>query len=154
MVQGIDGLEQLHSDDTGWRYLCRRNIQKGADGELVYDGDIVYVLRGHQDAPTLLEIDYFHGVIDNQPIAQMMDDSNVRACDMISIDHHSKTIKAFVYMQRKYREIRRRWGRFFLREENLSISDDIIVAVMPNCCLDGRTTVSYTHLTLPTKRIV
>ena len=79
----------------------------GRDGTMLYDHDYVYVVN-HQaygfDGP-LQQIDYFHGLIMGEPIAQMAEDEvDVCASDMIGLD--GMFVRCMVKMQLCFRKRR------------------------------------------------
>ena len=87
--------------------LYRKGVAIGADGGLLDDGDMVYILATDHQGPRIEEIDYFHGVSDLSqgagPTAQMADDSDIYSTHMISIDKGNKTIRNIIRMQRAFR---------------------------------------------------
>ena len=100
--------------------LYRRGVALGADGDLLYDGDTVYVLASSYQGPCIKEIDYFHGISRLSqgagPTAQMADDSDICSTHMINIDDGNKTIRNIIKVQRAFRSrlrrgTRKRWRR-------------------------------------------
>ena len=88
-------------------YLWTKGLVLGRDGTMLYDGDSVYVVN-HEvygfDDP-IQEIDYFHGLIMGEPIAQMAEDEvDVCASDMIGLD--GMFVRCMVKMQLCFRKRR------------------------------------------------
>ena len=93
-----DGLSEVE--------LFRRGIQIGYDGSIVNDGDFVYILDAVAFGENpIQEIDYFHGLIADVPMAQMVDDSDILASDMIGLQNGFTAIRIRNF-QRRWKERR------------------------------------------------
>ena len=94
------------------RALYDRDIIHGVDGSIVSDGDLVYVVADeHPVECRILRIDYFHGHDPVKgPVAQMMDGdkSDSYACEMFSLQRPSRIVRAMTWLQRIWRQRRRR----------------------------------------------
>ena len=94
------------------RALYDRGIIHGVDGSILSDGDLVYVVADeHPVECRILRIDYFHGHDPVMgPVAQMMDEeeSDIYACEMFSLQRPSRIVRAMTWLQRIWRQRRRR----------------------------------------------
>ena len=88
--------------------LYRRGIAIAADGSIVLDGDDVYLLE--QPFHSRIDrVDYFHGMVGNSPMAQMMSDADQVARDMLPRKRQGNTVKRITVLQRMWRN--RLWRR-------------------------------------------
>ena len=78
----------------------------GADGSIIDDGDDVYLLEGRfQDRVT--KIDYFHGFRIGVPTAQLWDEDEALALNMVQLGWWGEAVYYVTVLQRKWRN--RRW---------------------------------------------
>ena len=83
--------------------LFDRDIQLGADGSLVRDGDVVLILHPTRRLCFMDQIDYFHGMINDEPIAQTMSDYDFAAIEMVGIRRTGFVVRRFAHVQRRWR---------------------------------------------------
>jgi len=72
---------------TGLRLWLDYHVVIGRDDSLLQDGDMVYVINHQPELGSpMQQIDYFHGIVNGYPMAQMCDDNetDVPAHDMVS----------------------------------------------------------------------
>ena len=85
------------------RLLSDRDIQLGADGSLVRDGDVVLILHPTRRASSMHQIDYFHGMINDEPMAQTISDDDIGASEMVGIRRTGFVVRRFAHVQRRWR---------------------------------------------------
>ena len=93
--------------------LFRRGIVLGLDGSLLDDGDLVFVVNpmcngvwrewNEDDHLTLRKIDYWHGVVGDQPMCQMCGDECNYAADGLISPCRGFTVQCVTYLQRRWR---------------------------------------------------
>jgi len=96
--------------------LFRRGIVLGLDGSLLDDGDLVFVVNpmcngvwrewNEDDHLTLRKIDYWHGVVGDQPMCQMHEDERNHAADELISPCRGFTVKCVTCIQRRWRRWR------------------------------------------------
>ena len=86
-----------------------QNIQYGADGSKIYDGDHVYLLEGRfQDRVT--KIDYFHGFrLGRVPTARLLNEDvgAALALNMVQLGWWGDAVKCITVLQRQWRRRKR-----------------------------------------------
>ena len=83
-----------------------KGIQYGADGSIIEDGDDVYLLEGRfQDRVT--KIDYFHGFRIGVPTAQLWDEDEALALNMVQLGWWGNAVKCITVLQRQWRRRKR-----------------------------------------------
>ena len=83
--------------------LFDRDIQLGADGSLVRDGDVVLILHPTRRLCFMDQIDFFHGMIFDQPIALTMSDDDIAATEMVGIRRTGFVVRRFAHVQSRWR---------------------------------------------------
>ena len=105
--------------------LFKRDIQIAADASILVDGDKAYVL----DAPFHLRmdrIDYFHGMVGNSPMAQMISDDDQVARDMVPRKRQGNIVKRITVLQRMWRN--KLWRRH-QEPELIQLAYDVVMRV-------------------------
>ncbi len=92
------------------RELFRRRIISGFDGSLLDDDDWVFVVNpcewNEDNYLTLRQIDYWHGVVGDQPMCQMYGDERNYAADELISAYGGCTVHCVTYLQRLWRRRR------------------------------------------------
>ena len=110
-----------------------QNIQYGADGSKIYDGDHVYLLEGRfQDRVT--KIDYFHGFHFGVATAQLLDEDETDgyeehhslALNMVQLGWRGEAVHCITVLQRKWRN--RQW-RLYVQPELIQLANDTLMQV-------------------------
>ena len=78
--------------------LFRRGIIPGFDGSLLDDGE-----WNEDDYFTLRKVDYWHGVVGDQPMCQMYVDERNHAADELISPCRGFTAQCVTYLQRRWR---------------------------------------------------
>ncbi len=103
----VDVREETTSLVLAW---FRRGIIPSFDGSLLADGELVFVVNpcewNKDDYFTLRRIDYWHGVIRDQPMCQMCEDETDYAADELISSHRGFTVKCITCIQRRWRRWR------------------------------------------------
>ena len=90
--------------------LFRHRVILGLDGSLLDDGDWVFVINpcewNEDNYLTLRQIDYWHGVVGDQPICQMYGDERNYAADELISAYRGCTVHCVTYLQRLWRRRR------------------------------------------------
>ena len=102
------GLRQL-SRQLEWE-LCEKYIEIGADGSILGDGHMVFVLRPESLWGRIEQIDYMHGFTTTAIGLMVDDDRDFYAADVISTTRGA-VFRAVRTLQRAYRERRARRRR-------------------------------------------
>ena len=86
--------------------LFYRNLHVAVDGSIIQEGDDVYVL----DAPfqyRVTRIDYFHGMRHGVPTAQLWNEDECLALNMVQLGDWGIAVHCIAVLQRKWRN--RQW---------------------------------------------
>ena len=90
--------------------LFRRGIIPGFDGSLLDGGEWVFVVNpcewNEDDYFTMRRIDYWHGVVGDQPMCQMREDETDYAADELISSRRGFTVKCITCIQRRWRRWR------------------------------------------------
>ena len=122
------GLRQL-SRQLEWE-LCEKYIEIGADGSILGDGHMVFVLRPESLWGRIEQIDYMHGFTTTAIGLMVDDDRDFYAADVISTTRGA-VFRAVRTLQRAYRERRARRRR---RNWQAIVADVICIA---KCRVEG-----------------
>ena len=79
----------------------------GPDGSSLWDTSNVYLIMGPLQF-RLNRVDYFHGHIDGEPVAQMLGDVDCFASEMVSREPLSPMVCRIYHLQRRFRRRRAR----------------------------------------------
>ena len=100
----VDVREETTSFVLAW---FRRGIIPSFDGSLLADGELVFVVNpcewNKDDYFTLRRIDYWHSVIGDQPMGQMLEDETDYTADELISSCRGFTVKCITYIQRRWR---------------------------------------------------
>ena len=96
-----------------WHTLARRIFEKGRrvlgrDDSLLHDHMTVYVVNhwSYDFHSPLQQIDYFHGYVDQDMIAQMADFAETNVCASAMIHPHQRVARLICSMQKLFRQMR------------------------------------------------
>ena len=95
-------IRRRHLSEELEKVLFWKDAQIGADGSIVQDNDNVYLL----DAPfqdRVTKIDYFHGFRIGIPTAQLWDEDEALALNMVQLGWRGKAVYCITVLQRKWR---------------------------------------------------
>ena len=105
-----------------------QNIQYGADGSKIEDGDDVYLLEG-RFPDRVMKIDYFHGFHIGVATAQLYDEDETQALalNMVQLGWWGEGVHCLTVLQRKWRN--RRW-RLGVQRRLIQLAKDML---KPTC---------------------
>ena len=87
--------------------LFRRGIIPGFDGSLLHDGEWVFVVNpcesNEDDHLTFRKIDYWYGMVGDQPMCQMYGDERNYTADESISPYRGFTVQCVTYLQRRWR---------------------------------------------------
>ena len=115
-------IRRRHVSEELEEMLFWKNIQIGADGSIIEDGDDVYLLEGRfQDRVT--KIDYFGVFRIGVPTAQLWDDGGALALNMVQLGWWGEGVYCVTVLQRKWRN--RRW-RLCVQPRLIQLAKDML----------------------------